>query len=156
LYWTTDGHTSQFGAVCEIDPPEPVCHVSFFEAEAFARHQDARLPSEFEWEAAAQAPHGPSGLLWGMRNTVWQWTSSEFVAYPGFVADPYPEYSEPFLGGGYRVLRGAARLSSPRVTTVQFRNWDLPQRRQIFSGVRLARNRRDPPANSDASGRGLI
>jgi dimethylhistidine N-methyltransferase len=141
LYWSDDHRTIRFGATRAIDPHEPVCHVSYFEAEAFARHHDARLPTEFEWEAAATIePRGPEQLLHGLRNSVWQWTSSEFNPYPGFRADPYPEYSEQFFGDGYRVLRGGAWLSSPRVATVSFRNWDLPQRRQIFSGLRLARD----------------
>ena len=76
----------------------------------------------------------------GSRTAVWQWTASEFQRYPGFRADPYPEYSEQFFGHGYRVLRGGAWLSSPRVATITFRNWDLPERRQIFSGLRLARD----------------
>ncbi len=71
---------------------------------------------------------------------VWEWTGSAFGGYPGFVAYPYREYSEVFFGEGYRVLRGGSWATSPRVKTVTFRNWDLPQRRQIFAGVRLARD----------------
>ena len=66
------------------------------------------------------------------------WTSSEFTAYPGFVAYPYREYSEVFFGRGYRVLRGASWATRPAVARDTFRNWDLPIRRQIFSGLRLA------------------
>ena len=69
---------------------------------------------------------------------VWEWTSSVFGGYPGFVAHPYREYSEVFFGDGYRVLRGGSWATHPRVATATFRNWDLPQRRQIFAGVRLA------------------
>ena len=65
-------------------------------------------------------------------------TSSHFTGYPGFRAHPYREYSEVFFGDGYRVLRGGSWATHPRVATRTFRNWDLPQRRQIFSGVRLA------------------
>jgi iron(II)-dependent oxidoreductase len=71
---------------------------------------------------------------------VWEWTSSHFGGYPGFVAYPYREYSQVFFGEDYRVLRGGSWASDPRVATVTFRNWDLPQRRQIFAGVRLARD----------------
>ena len=71
---------------------------------------------------------------------VWEWTSSRFDGYPGFVAHPYREYSEVFFGGDYRVLRGGSWATSPRVRTMTFRNWDLPIRRQIFAGVRLARD----------------
>ncbi len=141
LYWNADGSLRRFDRRQPILATDPVCHISYFEAEAFARHHAARLPTEFEWEAAATIePRGPEQLLHGVQNSVWQWTSSEFNRYRGFRADPYPEYSEQFFGHGYRVLRGGAWLSSPRVATIPFRNWDLPERRQIFSGLRLARD----------------
>jgi iron(II)-dependent oxidoreductase len=71
---------------------------------------------------------------------VWEWTSSRFTGYPGFTAFPYREYSEVFFGDDYRVLRGGSWATDPLVARVSFRNWDYPQRRQIFSGVRLARD----------------
>jgi iron(II)-dependent oxidoreductase len=86
------------------------------------------------------AGESPSGCL-GMIGDVWEWTSSEFDGYPGFSAYPYREYSEAFFADGYRVLRGGSWATRPRVATVTFRNWDLPQRRQIFAGVRIARDR---------------
>ena len=70
-----------------------------------------------------------------------------FDGYPGFVAHPYREYSEVFFGAQYRVLRGGSWATDPRVATPTFRNWDLPQRRQIFAGVRLAT---DPRRADDA------
>jgi iron(II)-dependent oxidoreductase len=115
-------------------PRAPVCHVSWFEADAYAKARGARLPSEAEWEKAAG-----QGALTGV-GMVWEWTSSHFNGYPGFVAHPYREYSEVFFGGDYRVLRGGSWASSPRVATRTFRNWDHPLRRQIFAGVRLARD----------------
>ena len=108
----------------------PVQHVSWYEADAFARSLGARLPTEAEWEKASAALEGV-GL-------VWEWTASEFDGYPGFRAHPYREYSEVFFRRGYRVLRGGSWAASPRVATRTFRNWDLPQRRQIFSSLRLA------------------
>jgi iron(II)-dependent oxidoreductase len=112
----------------------PVCHVSWHEAQTFAGAHGARLPSEAEWEKAASL-----GLLAGV-GQVWEWTASAFGGYPGFQAHPYREYSEVFFGDDYRVLRGGSWATSPRVKTRTFRNWDLPMRRQIFAGVRLARD----------------
>jgi iron(II)-dependent oxidoreductase len=114
----------------------PACHVSWFEADAFARAHDARLPTEAEWEKAATSEQEtPAGI-----GRVWEWTSSAFHGYPGFRAFPYREYSEVFFGEDYRVLRGGSWATHPRVASLTFRNWDLPLRRQIFAGVRLARD----------------
>ena len=71
---------------------------------------------------------------------VWEWTSSDFLAYPGFEAFPYREYSEVFFGDTYKVLRGGSWATHPHVARPSFRNWDLPQRRQIFAGIRCARD----------------
>jgi gamma-glutamyl hercynylcysteine S-oxide synthase len=73
-----------------------------------------------------------------MLGDVWEWTSSIFDRYPGFAPYPYREYSEVFFGDGYRVLRGGSWATRSRVAAVAFRNWDFPQRRQIFAGLRLA------------------
>jgi iron(II)-dependent oxidoreductase len=169
LHWTDDGHEWRMGSVEPLDPNKPVVHVSWFEADAFARAHDARLPSELEWEKAATwdqesgtrlppssseanldqrsfgthpvgaYPNGaaPSGAL-GMLGDAWEWTASDLAGYPGFRAYPYREYSEVFFGPDYKVLRGGSWATARRVATPTFRNWDLPQRRQIFSGVRLA------------------
>ncbi len=116
----------------------PVCHVSWFEADAFARAHGARLPTEAEWEKAATWEHETPEAI----GLVWEWTASAFHGYPGFRAYPYREYSEVFFGEDYRVLRGGSWATHPRVATLTFRNWDLPLRRQIFAGVRLARDGR--------------
>jgi len=116
-------------------PDAPVCHISWFEAEAFARAHDARLPSEIEWENAVTRPEGP--LLRGT-GEVWEWTANRFSGYPGFVAAPYREYSEIFFGAGHHTLRGGSCATPPRVKSPTLRNWDHPDRRQLFAGVRLA------------------
>ncbi len=134
LYWERDGEGAWLDAARgrrqPVDPAHPVVHVSWDEADAFARWGGKRLPTEFEWEAARERLDG--------LGQAWEWTSSEFRAYPGFAAFPYPEYSEVFFGDEYRVLRGSSWATHPRVARPSFRNWDLPQRRQIFAGIRLA------------------
>jgi iron(II)-dependent oxidoreductase len=129
--WRQEHDITHHPAVATGDPAAPACHVSWFEADAFARAHAARLPSEAEWEKAA----GQSTLA--AVGQVWEWTESHFGGYPGFVAYPYKEYSEVFFGVDYRVLRGGSWATHPRVAGHTFRNWDLPQRRQIFAGVRL-------------------
>ncbi len=178
--WTPDlGAEWRLGELAPLHPHRPVVHLSWFEADAFARAHDARLPTEFEWEKAATwdqesgsarpypwgaeppvpgvhanldhlgcgtaaagahpAGASPYGCL-GMIGDVWEWTSSEFRGYPGFAAHPYREYSEVFFGSDYKVLRGGSWATRARVATSSFRNWDFPARRQIFSGLRIAKD----------------
>jgi iron(II)-dependent oxidoreductase len=134
-YWDREGDgwvDTSCGRRLPIDPDDPVIHVSWNQADAFARWAGKRLPTEHEWEAARDRL---DGLGHG-----WEWTSSDFLAYPGFAAFPYPEYSEVFFGDEYKVLRGSSWATHPRVARPTFRNWDLPQRSQIFAGLRCARD----------------
>jgi gamma-glutamyl hercynylcysteine S-oxide synthase len=88
---------------------------------------------------ALPAGAGPSGAL-QLMGDVWEWTASDFRAYPGFEAYPYAEYSEVFFGDEYKVLRGGSWATHPAAIRTTFRNWDFPVRRQIFSGFRTARD----------------
>jgi iron(II)-dependent oxidoreductase len=162
LYWQR-GQESwsrlRFGRSEPLPPGEPVQHISFYEAEAMAAWAGKRLPTEAEWEKAAQGADSDANANLGrgsfgprpvarraassvgcdcILGDVWEWTSSAFEGYPGFTAFPYAEYSEAFFGDDHRVLRGGSWATDPLVARVTFRNWDYPQRRQLFSGVRLA------------------
>jgi iron(II)-dependent oxidoreductase len=137
--WKEEYDITHHPAVAAGHPEAPVCHVSWFEADAFARAHDAHLPPEAEWERAVTWTQETGRQLAGV-GRVWEWTSSRFVGYPGFVAHPYREYSEVFFGDDYRVLRGSSWASDAHMASNTFRNWDLPERRQIFAGLRLARS----------------
>ncbi|HUP02040.1 MAG TPA: ergothioneine biosynthesis protein EgtB [Gemmatimonadota bacterium] len=179
--WRAAGSSWQevgFGGSEPLVPARPVQHVSWYEADAYARAAGKRLPTEIEWEKAAawdpeiritrrypwgdESPEArranldartfapasvgayPGGRsFYGchqMIGDVWEWTASELLPYPGFEPFPYREYSEVHFGRGYRVLRGGSWATSSIVARNTFRNWDLPERRQIFAGFRCAKD----------------
>ncbi|MFI1438772.1 ergothioneine biosynthesis protein EgtB [Streptomyces fructofermentans] len=186
LFWRREGGEwlrRRFGTVEPVPLDEPVLHVSWYEADAYARWAGRRLPTEVEWEKAAR--HDPAAgrstrYPWGdadptpehanlgqrhlrpapagsyplgqsplgvrqLIGDVWEWTSSDFLPYPGFSAFPYKEYSEVFFGPECKVLRGGSFAVDAVACRGTFRNWDYPVRRQIFSGFRTARDA-DPEA----------
>ncbi len=136
-----------------VVPAEPVCHVSFYEADAYARWAGARLPTEFEWETAArQRPHLRGRLLdparvhpgragSAMVGDVWEWTSSAYLPYPGFspAHGAVGEYNGMFMGDQH-VLRGASAATPPGHERLSYRNFFPASARWAFSGLRLARS----------------
>ena len=114
----------------DAPPDHPVSCISWFEADAYARWREARLPTEAEWEAARRVGLPACGQ-------VWEWTSSWFEPYPGFRPYPYEGYSTPWFGT-HKVLRGGSWATHPRLRRPTFRNWYEPGFREIPAGVRCA------------------
>jgi ergothioneine biosynthesis protein EgtB len=122
---------TRFGTPRRMLGGQPVTHVSWWEADAWCRWAGRRLPAEVEWEAAA-FNGARRGFRWG---DVWEWTGTTFRPYPGFVADPYRDYSEPWFGT-HKVLRGASFATRARMKHPKYRNFYLPGRDDIFAGFR--------------------
>ncbi len=163
LYWGhRDGGWSAFtlSGLRELDKSEPVCHVSYFEADAFARWAGARLPTEFEWEVAAEnlsytgnfvdeeifhpkpldssTSRQPIAQMFG---DVWEWTRSSYSPYPGYVAAPgaLGEYNGKFMCNQY-VLRGGSCATAQSHIRKTYRNFFPPNARWQFMGIRLAKD----------------
>jgi ergothioneine biosynthesis protein EgtB len=137
LYWLGGGEVFDLDGVRPLDPAAPVTHVSWYEADAFARWAGARLPTEPEWETAAPAPTEPDAGDW--YGAVWQWTASPYVAYPGFKpsAGAVGEYNGKFMVN-QQVLRGSARVTPPGHARRTYRNFFPPHARWAYTGLRLA------------------
>jgi ergothioneine biosynthesis protein EgtB len=163
LHWRADDSCewNQFGldGLREIEKSAPVCHVSYYEAEAFARWAGARLPTEGEWESAAAEPNLTEEVLPHSRRAmrprpaqgrarirqlfgeVWQWTGSAFLPYPGFraAAGAIGEYNGKFMSNQF-VLRGGSCVTPRGHTRPSYRNFFYPHQRWQFTGVRLAKD----------------
>lgn len=122
---------TRFGKSMRMLAGQPAMHLSWWEADAWCRWAGRRLPAEVEWEVAAHQA-ARRGFRWG---DVWEWTGTTFHAYPGFVADPYRDYSAPWFGT-HKVLRGASFATRARMKNPKYRNYFLPHRDDIFAGFR--------------------
>jgi ergothioneine biosynthesis protein EgtB len=134
LYWQRSAEGWQhftLGGLRELPPGAPVCHVSYYEAAAFAEWKHMRLPTEFEWEAASEH------FAWGNR---WEWTNSAYLPYPGFkkAAGAVGEYNGKFMIN-QMVLRGASVITPPGHSRPTYRNFFHPHLRWQFTGIRLAK-----------------
>lgn len=131
---TRDGWQQQrFGAWAALEETAPVLHVNAHEADAWCRWAGRRLPTEIEWETAARlAAELGEPFAWG---EVWEWTSSPFTPYPGFVPHPYREYSQPWFDGR-PVLRGGSFATAPHMKNLRFRNFFEAGRSDLFAGFR--------------------
>lgn len=149
LYWRQQqGEWLEFGlqGLQPLDPNAPVCHISFYEAEAYATWAGARLPTEFEWEAAAPSPADEPANITATNchawySQVWQWTRSAYSPYPGFkpLAGALGEYNGKFMNNQY-ALRGSACVTPPAHTRQTYRNFFYPHMRWQFAGLRIAKD----------------
>ena len=122
-------HERRFARWQPLEPDAPVRHVDWNEAQAFCRWAVRRLPTEAEWTYAAGA------MQWG---EVWEWTASTFAPFPGFSADPYADYSQPWFGT-HKVLKGSSYATPRRLVHPAFRNFFMADRGDVFAGFRTCR-----------------
>jgi ergothioneine biosynthesis protein EgtB len=136
------------GGLRPVDPDAPVCHVSYYEADAFARWADRHLPTEFEWEVAARG-----GMIADAFGIVWQWTRSAYAPYPGFRATPdaLGEYNGKFMVN-QMVLRGSSLATPDGHARASYRNFFYPPARWQFTGLRLSEYSGDTRVRSNATG----
>ena len=134
LYWhyiDSEWHNYTYAGLQPLNLNDTLCHINFFEASAYAAWKGLRLPTEFEWEAAADK------FIWGKR---WEWTESAYLPYPGFVKAPgaIGEYNGKFMVN-QQVLRGASEVTSPGHSRSTYRNFFQTHLQWQFTGIRLAR-----------------
>lgn len=132
-YWRREGRqwgTERFGRPCLLPGAEPVRHLNLYEAQAYCAWSGRRLASEAEWEYAAVSGH--PRFRWGQ---LWEWSASRFGPYPGFAAEASREYSQPHFDS-HQVLRGASFATPFRLVSPKFRQFHLPERNDIFAGLR--------------------
>ena len=154
LYWSEDLQSEfTLGGLRDIDPNTPVCHVSYYEADAFARWSGARLPTEFEWEKAAEQHrvdgnclesniwHPTAGSGAQFFGDVWEWTSSSYAPYPGFkpLDGSLGEYNGKFMCNQMTV-RGGSCVSARDHVRASYRSFFYPDARWQFLGIRLAKD----------------
>jgi dimethylhistidine N-methyltransferase len=156
LYWERgDGgwRAMTLEGVRPVDPASPVSHVSFFEAAAYAAWAGARLPTEAEWEHAAENPDD----LEQLSGQLWQWTGSAYAPHPGFhpAAGAVGEYNGKFMVGQI-TLKGSACVTPPDHARSSYRNFFYPHQRWMFAGVRLARDAEDDGISAEAFSRDVI
>ena len=136
--WSVEGNAFREARQFDAGDQRPnfaAMHVSYFEAEAYCRWKNRRLPTEAEWECAATS----SAAFLASTGHVWEWTATPFAPYPHFEAGPYREYSAPwFLSNGVRhqVLKGGSFITHPRLKYPQYRNFYTPERSDMFCGFR--------------------
>jgi iron(II)-dependent oxidoreductase len=162
VYWRQDPERGwmrrHFDRWVPLEPQLPAANICWYEADAYCRWAGKRLPTESEWEIAATGAQGGSAanLDWKVGGTcdvsshpegdsiygcrqmignVWEWTSSDFLPYPGFSEDPYKEYSSPWFGS-HKALRGGAWSTRSRLIRTAYRNFYTPDRRDIWAGFR--------------------
>jgi ergothioneine biosynthesis protein EgtB len=134
MYWHNiegEWHNYTYHGLQPVHMHDALTHISYYEAYAYASWKGMRLPTEFEWEAAAKQ------FNWGLR---WEWTESAYLPYPGFAKAPgaIGEYNGKFMVG-QKVLRGASEVTSPNHSRITYRNFFQPELRWQFTGIRLAK-----------------